>query len=131
MITSLSLSELSDVSYLQLNTSLTNHSTIIMGYGNGNKTDFTPMEYVTAGKIQVTPELVTGPSNDYVVFKIVNATTPSFTVSLKSYGSVSPIFSVIGSLDFTYLISGLVILAGSFFTLGIFDIEIFRNTGVK
>ena len=131
LITSLSLSELADVSYIELNTSLTNHSTVIMGYGNGNKTSFSPMLYVTPGKIQISPELVTGPSNNYVVFKVVNATTPSFSISLKSYGTVSPIFSVIGSLDFTYMLSSIIILAGSFFSLGIFDIEIFRNTGVK
>ena len=127
MITSLTLSELADISYINLSTSLTNHSTIIIGYGNGNKTNFVPMEYVTPGKIVITPELVTGPSNDYVVFKVINATTPSFSFSIKSFGSVSPLFSVLGSLDFTYIISGLIILAGSFFALGIYDVEIFRE----
>lgn len=131
IMTSLSLSDLSDVSYLELNTSLTNKSTIIMGYGSGNGTDFTPVLYVSQGKIQVDPEMVTGPSNNYVMFEVQNATIPSFSISLKSFGSTSPIFSVIGSLDFTYLLSSIAILAGSFFSLGIFDIEIFRNKGVK
>ena len=131
LLTSLSLSDLSDVSYIELNTSLSNRSTIIIGYGSGNATNFIPVQYVSQGKIQVTPEMVTGPKNDYMVLKIENATTPSFSISLKTFGSASPLVSVLGSLDFTYLVSSIAILAGSFFSLGIFDIEIFRNKGVK
>ena len=131
LLTSLSLSDLSDVSYIELNTSLSNRSTIIIGYGSGNATNFIPVQYVSQGKIQVTPEMVTGPKNDYMVLKIENATTPSFSISLKTFGSASPLISVLGSLDFTYLVSSIAILAGSFFSLGIFDIEIFRNKGVK
>ena len=131
LLTSLSLADLSDVSYMEMTTSLTNKSTIIMGYGTGNGTDFTPILYVSQGKIQVEPEMVTGPQKDVVMFKVENASMPSFTISLKSFGSTSPLFSVVGSLDFTYLLSSIAILAGSFFSLGIFDMEIFRNKGVR
>jgi hypothetical protein len=130
LTTDLTLGELNhyDVSKLVIKSSGSSYNLTI---GYGNEKAFTPIQSFSVNSsnfsIPVSEEYLTANQS---AFLELNVTAPvgTYSFSIQPFGDagISTIFGPLSTLDFTFVLGGIIVLGSTFMGLGMVDIDVTR-----
>lgn len=128
IVSDLTLAELNnfDVSKIVLSSSMSNYSLIL---GTGSDKSFTPIASFNATSskfsIPLQTEYITGNQSAFLVLKVsAPPGVHSFGIQALGNNGLSTVLGPLPALDFSYLLGGIIVLASTFFGMGMVDIDI-------